>query len=187
MYRKTANAPTMTMTLDNALDEFVSRYTQHHEDLTIEYDPEWPSPCYTNSAQPGELVKWQPVRQSENNDFRNVEEAMEIALNPQYCAYFTRYFSENLPAKAEQGNCELLQVWNQDDFERLQQNLIGHLLMKKRLKQPPTLFFALTDEDDFILTVDNETGKVMLEQVGKIPAKEIADDLVSFLSGLSPR
>lgn len=187
MYRKTANTPMMTMTLDTALDDFISRFRQQHSDLTIEFDPEWPSPCYEQAAEPGAMVPWSPVRQTQKNHFNNVESALDLTLDPQYCAYFTRYYSENLPARAEQGNCELLQVWNQDDFERLQQNLIGHLLMKKRLKQPPTLFFALTDEDDFILTVDNDNGSIMLEQVGKVPFKEVAKDLASFLSGLSPR
>lgn len=187
MYRKIAHTPMMTMTLDTALDEFISRFRQHHNDMTIEFDPEWPSPCYGQNTEPGTRVPWCPVRQTQNNHFQNVESAMGLTLDPQYCEYFTRYYSENLPATAEQGNCELLQVWNQDDFERLQQNLIGHLLMKKRLKQSPTLFFALTDEDDFILTIDNESGRVMLEQVGKQPVREVADDLATFLTGLTPR
>lgn len=175
------------MTLNDALDDFVARFSEQYDDVKIEFDPDWPSPCYAHAAEPGVMVPWRPVRQTQANDFKNVESAMEITLDPQFCDYFTRYFSENLPAKAEQGQCELLQVWNQDDFERLQQNLIGHLLMKKRLKQPPTLFFALTDEDDFILTVDNESGRVMLEQVGKEPVKVIADDLKTFLTALTPR
>jgi SecY interacting protein Syd len=91
-----------------------------------------------------------------------------------------------MQAKAAQGACELLQVWNEEDFERLQQNLIGHLLMKQRLKQSPSLFFGLTDEEDFILTVINDTGEVALEQVGK-PAQEIlAPTLAHFIAQLSP-
>ena len=82
------------------------------------------------------------------------------------------------------GACELLQVWNEEDFERLQQNLIGHLLMKKRLKQAPTLFFALTDEDDFVLSVLNSTGEVVLEQVGRPPQKVISPSLPAFIATL---
>ncbi|HCB09072.1 MAG TPA: SecY-interacting protein, partial [Alteromonas sp.] len=98
----------------------------------------------------------------------------------------TTYWSFNLSVKAEQGSCELLQVCSEEDFERLQQNLIGHLLMKQRLKQPPTLFFGLTDEDDFILSVDNASGEVVLEQVGKLPTRCLAPDLATFIDGLTP-
>jgi len=60
-------------------------------------------------------------------------------------------------------------------------------LMKKRLKQAPTLFFALTDEDDFVLSVLNETGEVVLEQVGRPPKEIISPSLGDFIATLSPR
>jgi SecY interacting protein Syd len=80
----------------------------------------------------------------------------------------------------------LLQPWNQGDFERLQQNLVGHILMKRRLKQPETFFIALTDEDDFILTVDNASGEVMLEQVGLLPKELVAPNLATFITSIVP-
>jgi SecY interacting protein Syd len=80
----------------------------------------------------------------------------------------------------------LLQPWNQGDFERLQQNLVGHILMKRRLKQPETFFIALTDEDDFILTVHNTSGEVMLEQVGLLPKEVVAPNLAEFLQSIQP-
>lgn len=150
----------------------------------IEYDPDWPSPCYLQTAEAGEMVDWQPVPMDIQLSFANIENAMQITLNEQFCHYFTTQWSFNLLTQASEGQCELLQVSNQDDFERLQQNLIGHLMMKQRLKQPPTLFFGLTDEDDFILSVDNASGEVVLEQVGKNPVRCLAPDLATFLDGL---
>ena len=79
-----------------------------------------------------------------------------------------------------------MQIWNDDDAERLQQNLIGHVLMKRQLKQPETLFFALTDEEDFIVSVDNASGQVVLEQVGKPAQQVLAQDLAEFLATLQP-
>ena len=136
----------MALTISAQLDKFVSSYVEQAEaeGLKIAFDSEWPSPCYETTAQDGELVRWSPTLQSPVQSFSNVEEALSLELNPDYCEYFTRYYSDNLKANAPQGRCELLQVFNTEDFERLQQNLIGHLLMKQRLRQAPTLFVGLS-------------------------------------------
>ena len=59
-------------------------------------------------------------------------------------------------------------------------------MLKRRLKQPETLFFALTSEDDFILTLNNTSGEVMLEQVGLPPKEALAPDLATFIHSLQP-
>ena len=56
--------------------------------------------------------------------------------------------------------------------------------MKQKLKQEVTIFFALTDQEDFILTVANATGAVWVEQVGKVPHKKLADSLKSICDKL---
>jgi SecY interacting protein Syd len=156
---------------------------------TIEFDQEWLSPCIDKSVsqnyKKGELVSWSPVRQSPASSFDNLEAALEISIHPDVQGFYSTYWSDNLPAQAKEGNCELLQPWNKDDFERLQENLIGHVLMKQRLGQKITLFIGLTDEDDFILTVDNESGAVMLEQVGREPTKMLANSIAEFIQQLS--
>lgn len=181
----------MASTFDNLLDQFITSFISYHQqgerELYIPFDSAWPSPCYQTLGKNGEAVAWLPVRQDDRVSFENVEEALGITLNKEYCGLFSRYYSDNLTAQAPQGDCELLQVWNKDDVERLQQNLIGHLLMKQRLKQDPTLFFALTDEEDYILSVLNHTGEVVLEQVGRPPKEVIAPSLGAFIKTLSPR
>lgn len=184
----------MASSIHNNLDQFIANFLSYHDasghKLTVTYDSAWPSPCYSECAgldvENGAEVLWRPKFQTENNSFSNVEEALGYTLNEDYCQFFTRYYSDNLPAIAKQGACELLQVWNAEDFARLQQNLIGHLLMKQRLKQAPTLFFALTDDEDFILSVVNETGEVVLEQVGLSPKEIISPCLGDFIAGLQP-
>ena len=178
----------MALSMSEELDNFVSSYVENANEcgLAVPFDKDWPSSCYQSEASQGQLVQWRPVRQNVSLSFDNVAAALELELDEAYCNYFTRYFSNNLIAQAPQGKCELLQVWNEDDFERLQQNLIGHLLMKQRLSQQPTLFFGLTDEDDFILTVINSTGEVALEQVGQEPKEILAPSLAEFLSVLKP-
>jgi SecY interacting protein Syd len=170
--------------LDALINQFSTVADEEPESFTIEYDKDWPSPCYKTQGANGELVSWSPALQEGQCNFAQLEQALEISLDKQFCAYFTRYFSDNLQVLAPDGMCELLQVWNADDFERLQENLIGHVLMKRRLKQPITLFFALTDEDDFMLSVDNATGNVVLEPVGKKPMRVIAPSLADFIGSL---
>lgn len=180
----------MENNIQDSLDAFIRRYLAAHDDaqktLKIEYDASWPSPCYQSEAQEGEWVNWRPVKQSSPLSFQNIEDALSLKLDKQYCEFFSRYWSEPLNAKAEDGLCQLLQVWNQDDAERLQENIIGHVLMKQRLKQTPTLFFGLTDAEDVILCVNNDTGEVVVEHVGKEPSRVLAKDLSTFLSGLTP-
>ncbi|GMM83186.1 hypothetical protein MTsN2n4_04130 [Pseudoalteromonas sp. MTN2-4] len=74
------------------------------------------------------------------------------------------------------GLCDL------DDFVRLQQNITGHVLMKHKLKHADTVFIGLTEQDDLLITVKLETGKVWLEYVGKRPHHVLADSLEEFLS-----
>jgi SecY interacting protein Syd len=118
--------------------------------------------------------------------FSGLEAGLEMNIHPDIIAYYGRYWSDNLNAQAEQGRLQLLQAWNEPDYERLQQNIVGHVLMKRRLKQAETIFFALTDEDDFVLSIDNATGEVMLEQVGLVPQETLAPNLASFLDTLHP-
>lgn len=172
--------------LDALMDTLVSEPAC--QPLTAEYEPDWPSPCYeTQSSQTledGQTVNWKPVRQDSKNNFSKLEDALEITLDSQFKTFFTRYYAFNITAAASQGPCELLQVVSDDDFARLQENLIGHILMKRRLRQPETLFFGLTDDDSLILSVKNDTGEVILEKVGKKGEEILADDLSAFISSL---
>lgn len=173
-----------------ALDKFVQRYVtaakKNPEMLIVEYDIDWPSDCYTAADESSEHVTWLPVKRTGMADFSNLEKALDFKIHQDVISFYSAYWSNNLDAKTGKGDLQLLQPWNQDDFERLQQNLIGHILMKRRLKQPETLFIALTDDDDFILTVDNISGEVMLEQVGLIPKEVIAPNLADFIQSLQP-
>ncbi|MDC0601802.1 SecY-interacting protein [Aliiglaciecola sp.] len=178
------------MDIHSALQRFVSDYVNLHETeqqpMVIQFDPQWPSPCYQSFGEQNEWVNWKPVRQDQGLSLSDFENALEMKIDPQLADYFTSFWSDNLNAKTQRGSLQLLMPWNADDFERLQQNLIAHVLMKRRLDQKDTLFFAVTDEEDFIISVDNESGQVVLEQVGLEPQEVLADDLVSFLNQLEP-
>lgn len=176
--------------VSTALDDFVQRYlaaAKNHPHMSlVEYDQEWPSECYISSGIPDGQVPWQPIKRKETARLTDLQRALDMDIHPAVISYYTAYWSDNLNAKTSKGQLQLLQPWNQQDFERLQQNLVGHILMKRRLKQPETLFIGLTDEDDFILSVDNESGEVVLEQVGLVPKDVLAANLAEFIHSLLP-
>lgn len=177
--------PDLKQVLVNLVTEWTN-LSEKNGYLTVEQDPDWPSPCV---QEQNERLIWKPVLQSQHIEselsFDNVGEAFNITIDPQYSSLFTTYFSDNLNMGHVKGEFQMLQAWSLDDFERLQQNLVGHLLMKQKLKQTPTLFFGLTDQEDLNLVVNNDTGEVCLEYVGKEPHEVLAADLVSFLSECS--
>lgn len=149
----------------------------------MEPDSDWPSPC---EFQEQETRYWQPVAIKESLTFDNVEQALEIKLNAQFKEFYSLFYSENIDASHEKGILQFLQAWSSSDFERLQQNLIGHLMMKNKLKQTPTLFVAVTDQDDLNIVINNETAEVCLEYVGKEPHEVLAKDLAEFITQTQP-
>lgn len=133
-----------------------------------------------------DTVSWQPVRQQPGADFSNVEQALELELHPDIKQFYSLYYGAGLGASHSRGPLQLLMVWDQTDLARLQENIIGHILMKRRLKQPETVFFALTDDDNIVLSVLNRSGEVYLETVGKDVTEKLAGSLADFFSQLTP-
>lgn len=184
--------------LSSILKRFSSQYISHYQQEKshlpiIVHDEQWPSRCELKSINNDKFLSddetfWQPflIKEDQSLNFKNVESALEMELHPDIKIYFTTFYSENLSATCKEGDLSLLFAWNKDDFYRLQENLIGHILMKRRLKQAETIFFAVTDEEDTIISVDNSSGSVWVERVGCKPHKKIADSLTQFINQLSP-
>ena len=183
-----------TNALAEQIQNFAKQCMKKHKSIygelpTVEEDEQWPSPCEQGKAE-GNNVFWQPViiasSVMSNINFENVESALELTLHEDIKTYFTTIFSEELLAESKDGQLSLLFAWNEDDFQRLQENIIGHILMKRRMKQQETVFFAVTDEEDIIVSIVNDTGEVWVERVGCKPHKKLAGSLAEFLLQLSP-
>ena len=175
---------------DTLIAEYVSLANKQNQGLVTYYEPDWPSPCFKfvtdQVLEEGDEVEWYPFKRDEKQDLSNLEDALEISIPESLHEYFCRYYSHDINARAEHGALTLIQAWNAADFDRLQKNLIAHVLMKRRLKQDDTLFIALTDEDGFVLSVLLKTGEVVLEEVGRVPSKIIAPDLTTFIEQIKP-
>jgi SecY interacting protein Syd len=188
------------ITLAQTLLNFSKDYSQQHIEQfghlpTIEHDEQWLSPCELGPHDTS-LHYWQPVamasakltdNQEEAFSFANVESALNLELHQDIKTYFTTIFSGDIEALCEEGELSLLFAWNKEDFERLQENLIGHILMKQKLKQAETIFFAVTDEEDMIISLDNISGEVWVERVGCKPHKKLSNSLGEFISQLTPK
>lgn len=187
--------------LMNVLQRFSAQYVSQYQKVyshlpIIDMDNDWLSPCEVsydeNEINNRVLLKdqtfWLPINIEAKDalSFDNVESALDLILHKDIKTYFTTLYSDSLDATCDEGELSLLFAWNKDDFARLQENLIGHVLMKQRMKQKETLFFAVTDEEDMIISVDNKTGAVWVERVGCEPHKQIANSLEQFISKIMP-
>ncbi len=166
--------------------QYVQAYREKYTHLPLaEADEQWQSPCQV-AEHDENYITWQPNKVLEALSFDNIETALELPLHEDIKTYFTTMFADAMPMKCSEGSLQLLLAWCEKDFQRLQENIIGHILMKQKLKQPLTIFIAVTDDDDHIISLNNTTGEVWVERVGREAHKKLADNLVEFLSMLSP-
>ena len=193
----TLNNTHSSAAVSEALEQFVSKWLQWQKQnsdhpLKINYDSQWPSSCYqqdpnaTDLLQEGDDCQWLPVRQPSQDMFSRLNSALDIEVHPDIVAYYCHFWSNHLAATSEFGELELLQVWNQEDMERLRSNILGHALDKKRRRQPVSIFFAITSPEEGMLSVNNDSAEVWFEVPGKKPVRKVANSLAEFLQSLSP-
>lgn len=153
----------------------------------IEYIAEWNAPCYDGEVRYG-LIPWRAVLQQHETSFGGVEEGLGCQLDAQVKAFYQSFFAADLHLSFETHPITLSQVMCVEDVERLQRNLIAHVLMKRRLAQPVTLFIGTGEEsEDLIISVDNDSGVVGLEYAGKPHHCVLANSLDEFLAACTPR
>ena len=173
-------------TVDASLERFFARLEQRCSPLDVEHDVAWSSPCLLADPTDGERARWRPIRRLPQGDLSGLERALDQPLHPDVATFFTTWWSGCVRVRASEGEAVLIQVWNHEDFERLQANLIGHALAKSRAGLPLTAFVACTDEGDLTLSVDNATGEIVLENPGEAPQRTVARSLAELLDRLEP-
>jgi SecY interacting protein Syd len=143
-----------------------------------------PSPCIITASS--DSVIWQPQPFTAEQNVKPIERAMNIVVQPAVIAFYTTQFAGDMCARFENETLMLLQTWSEDDFLRVQENLIGHLVTQKRLKLSPTFFIATLDSELDIISVCNLTGEVLKETIGTRTRQVLSDSLADFLNLLHP-
>ena len=178
--------------LESAIDTFFEHYRKSFDSLTTPHDAQWPSPCEIGKPWEDETGNawtcWQPVRRHATaDDFAGLENALEMPIHPDIKTHYGRYWSANLEAEAPDGHVSLLYLWNQQDVDRLVENLIGHAMACRHNRTPFSVFFACTEpQSDLFLTLNNSTGAVQLEEPGKPPLRTVCGSLAEFFDLLVP-
>ncbi|WP_299495093.1 SecY-interacting protein [uncultured Shewanella sp.] len=175
--------------LTNFLKTYQEAYQAQYNEFPRFFAKGEYSACIVNETELDEdvPVQWVSVTREDIGEFDNVANALEITLHQDITRFYGHYFSGPLMFDSPWGMGEVLQVWNQNDFECLQQNIIGHLMMKKKLKQPLTWFIGVMDDNDTMITVNNEEGSVWIEKPGDVQSIHLANSVNDFLSQLTPK
>lgn len=177
----------MSEEITHALKEFTDKYCHRwiqqcgHPPASSELYGV-PSPCIQQTV--GEAIYWMPQPFTLAKNFDAIERALDLQLQPAIVAWYTSQFAGDMYVNIGGKDCTLLQTWSEDDFLRVQENLIGHLVMKRRLKQTPTLFIATTASEMDVISVCNLSGEVILEQPGTRKREVLAKDLAAFVDAL---
>ena len=129
------------MSCSNALEIFINKYLIAYRDALSEL-PRYYALGEDSACIQGQLdddldkaVFFTPFKRKTCADFHNVEHALSLSLHGDIHPFYGQFYSAPLMFTSEWGEGELLQAWNQQDFEYLQQNMIGHLMMKKKQQQ----------------------------------------------------
>lgn len=172
-----------------ALKDFTARYCDawHEEHKSWPLSEELygvPSPCIISTTE--DAVYWQPQPFTGEQNVNAVERAFDIVIQPTIHTFYTTQFAGDMHAQFGDIKLTLLQTWSEDDFRRVQENLIGHLVTQKRLKLPPTLFIATLEEELEVISVCNLSGEVCKETLGTRKRTHLASNLAEFLNQLKP-
>ena len=149
------------------------------------FDATWISACQVDTLS-AEMMTWAPIEREAQINLSNIEDALAVTLHPSITQLFCSFYADGIPCLYEGHPIDLIQVWNEDDFNLLQENMIAHFMMQKRLKKPASMFIASCSDEMQVISILNDTGEVQLETLGKKQEAILASSLAEFLDKLQP-
>ena len=131
------------------------------------------------------LSYWKPVSRINHDLFDELEKALELSFRDDFKQFYGSFWSNGICVEREDINFSLIQIWNEEDQEKLKENILGHAFAKLKSKQPLSYFIGCTFGDDTVC-IDHESGDVVLEKPGRKAHKVLAPSLEAFLLSLHP-
>lgn len=178
-------ADSANQALFDVAHRYVQKYKTIFDSLPVNEElTDLPSECLQGESESG--VLWSPVQRSQPASFGNVEKGIELEVHDDIKAFYGAQYSADIPVSWRGESLTLLQVWSDDDFVRLQENILGHLVTQRRLKLKPTVFIATTSKDMEVISICNLTGNVIWETLGTKKRQVLAVDLATFLAEVEP-
>ena len=180
-----------------ALDALLTRYvnlvnTEYNRPPSVEFDPPWPSPCIAPndtelnaSTNNKTIVLWRPTKRQDPKIFNDIEGALEFTFRDDFKEFFGSFWSNGICVERDDINFSLIQIWNEEDQEKLKENILGHSFAKLKNRQPLSYFIGCTFGDD-IVCIEHESGEIVLEKPGRKAHKTLSNSLEEFLLSLNP-
>ncbi|MDX1451019.1 MAG: SecY-interacting protein [Oleiphilaceae bacterium] len=178
----------VTLALEALHQRYRNLWQQDRDSLPqARFQRPWPSPCINATQQQSDevLYTWEAQPRSAPIAFYDLEKALEVTFHSDIKAFYGSFWADSIPIEHPVVDALLLQVWNDEDQQRLFENLLGHAFARLKGRLPLTLFIACTHGDDMVC-IDNESGQVVLEKPGYPAHKVIAESLESWLLQCQP-
>lgn len=152
---------------------------------TVEYDPEWPSPCVAMSHCAGDEIEWHAVPMTSAPDFTGIEIQLGVKIHPDVKDFYGSFWTGPIESEHLGETVFLLGVWNQESLNSTLSEIASHVISRRQalVGLPDSIFVAGT-ETDLFFSVNNVTGEVLLEEPGYAPIRSVAPSLSYFLKQL---
>ncbi|WP_145409963.1 SecY-interacting protein Syd [Paenibacillus xylanexedens] len=163
-------------------DYFIRKYARWRKYKNsfpmISWDEDVPSFMYVGEINNENYVQWKAIPKDEIYDFSEVKNEYNIELHPDIKEYFNSYWFLELTGRYEDYSVILEPVVPgiglRDFYRNLKEHHHSH---GNQLKYIPIGFEA----DGLIILVDNETGKVFIEDHESQTYEKIAENLVDLI------
>jgi len=136
------NVATALTELYDALDSFRR---------TVEYDPEWPSPCVAAGHSAEDAVVWHAVPMTSAPDFTGIEVELGTKIHPDVKDFYGSFWSGDIESEHLGETVSLHGVWNQESLNSTLSEIVSHVISRREalVGLPDSVFVASTDSDLF--------------------------------------